>query len=224
MDITTRNPHPAPEHPAPSGAVTSVRPVGPRRSGHPGGRWLAASCVGAVMVVAAACGSSGSATTTTSSTPAPSSPSTTAGSRAGVATPAVVAVATRGSLGAILVDTAGMTLYRYTPDGTGKSVCTGACAAVWPPLTVPAGNRVVSGRTGVPAGSLGTITRPGGARQVTFDGQPLYTYVGDKAVGQTAGQGIEGTWFVVSPTPAAGSTSTTTTTAGSGGGSAGTGY
>jgi predicted lipoprotein with Yx(FWY)xxD motif len=101
----------------------------------------------------------------------------------------------RTSAGTVLAGVHGYTLYYYAEDkpGSGKSVCTGSCAKAWPPLTAP---------VGAPAGvrlpgPLGMITRPGGVRQVTLNGYPLYTYAGDKAPGQATGNGIEGTWHVI---------------------------
>ena len=104
-----------------------------------------------------------------------------------------------GSLGAILVNQSGLTLYRYSPDGKGKTTCTGTCAMDWPPLTLPAGTTTPTGSAGVSTAALGTITRPGGARQVTFDGMPLYRFSGDSGPGQAHGQGVGGVWFVLSP-------------------------
>jgi len=156
-----------------------------------------------MAVIAAACSSGSSSPTTSVPTTSTTAPSTTT-------TAYVVGSATRGSLGAILVDHSGATLYRYTPDGTGKSTCTGGCATVWPPLTVPAGTASVAAGTGIPSGALGTTTRPDGTLQVTYKGMPLYTYAADTSAGQTSGQGVGGTWYVVSPSGAA---STTTTTA-----------
>jgi predicted lipoprotein with Yx(FWY)xxD motif len=166
----------------------------------PRSRWLLGGVFGAVLVGAAACGSSGAATTTTAK-----------------AAPPALTVSTvhSASLGTILVDQSGQTLYRYTPDGTGKTTCTGACATAWPPLVLPTAATHLAGKGGVTASDLGTITRPGGAKQVTFKGMPLYRFAGDTAAGQTKGQGVEGTWFVVSTstapaTPAVAPTATTT--------------
>jgi predicted lipoprotein with Yx(FWY)xxD motif len=96
------------------------------------------------------------------------------------------------------VNQSGLTLYRYTPDGKGKTTCTGTCAMDWPPLTLPAGTTTPTGSGGVSTTTLGTITRPGGARQVTFDGMPLYRFSGDSGPGQAHGQGVGGVWFVLS--------------------------
>jgi predicted lipoprotein with Yx(FWY)xxD motif len=72
-------------------------------------------------------------------------------------------------------------------------VCTGSCASAWPPLVAP-----VRAPAGVRLpGPLGVITRPGGVRQVTINGYPVYRYAGDKVPGQAAGNGIEGAWHVI---------------------------
>ncbi len=181
--------------------------------GGTGARWyggrraLLGVAFGAVAVIAAAC-SSGSTTPTTSvpATTSTSQSSTTTATAA--ATAYVVGSATRGSFGKVLVDHSGATLYRYTPDGTGKSTCIGGCAAVWPPLTLPAGTTTVAAGAGIPAGDLGTITRSDGTHQVTYKGMPLYTYAADTSPGETNGQGVGGTWYVVSVS-GAGTTATT---------------
>lgn len=115
------------------------------------------------------------------------------GSTAASRAPALKVTLTRA--GAVLASSRGRTLYYYTKDkpGSGRSACTGSCARAWPPLVapvrVPAGVRL--------PGRLGVITRPGGVRQVTINGYPIYTYVGDKARGQATGNGIEGVWHVI---------------------------
>ncbi len=158
----------------------------------------------------AACGSSSSS----SSTSAAASSSSTSSSGAAVKTASISSVG-----GTVLVDAQGMTLYHLSVEHPGKFICTSsACLAIWHPLTVPSGSRP-SGSVG----SLGATKRPNGEMQVTFRGEPLYTFVKDRSPGQATGQGIKdvGTWTAVTPggakpvTPAA-STSTTS----SGGGSA----
>jgi len=185
--------------------------TGARRYG--GRRALLGVAFGAMAVIAAACSSGSTTPTTSAPTTTSTSPSTTTTATA-AATAYVVGSATRGSFGAILVDHSGTTLYRYTPDGTGKSTCTGGCAAVWPPLTVPAGTTSVAAGAGISTGDLGTITRSDGTRQVTYKGMPLYTYTADTSPGETSGQGVGGTWYVVSLS----GTATTTTTAAGGSG------
>ena len=84
----------------------------------------------------------------------------------------------------LLTNAGGLTLYWFAPDTSGKSVCYGSCAAYWPPVTgTPSAGPGVTGK-------LGTITRTGGGIQATYDGHPLYTYIGDNAPGQASGNNI----------------------------------
>ena len=97
--------------------------------------------------------------------------------------------------GMVLANDHGLTLYYYSADkrDSGKSVCTAGCATAWPPLAAP-----VKAPAGVRLpGPLGVITRPGGVRQVTINGFPVYLYAGDKAAGQVTGNGMEGSWHVI---------------------------
>ena len=95
----------------------------------------------------------------------------------------------------VLTSANGFTLYWFVPDSPSASRCTGSCAAYWPPVTgIPAAG------PGVTAGKLGTIKRPGGTTQATYDGHPLYTYVGDNAPGQARGNKLDlngGYWYEV---------------------------
>jgi predicted lipoprotein with Yx(FWY)xxD motif len=124
---------------------------------------------------------------TQAATPAaPASPSS-------VMTAALKTETTRA--GRVLASSRGMTLYYYSEDkrGSGTSACTGGCATAWPPLAAP-----VKAPAGVRLpGPLGMITRSGGVRQVTINGFPVYLYAGDKAPGQAAGNGVEGSWHVI---------------------------
>jgi len=94
----------------------------------------------------------------------------------------------------LLTDARGLTLYWFAPDTPGKSACYGSCAAYWPPVT-----GTPSAGPGV-TGTLGTITRTGGTTQATYDGHPLYTYIGDNAPGQDSGNNLNlngGLWHIV---------------------------
>ncbi len=183
-------------------------------------RVLASGALVGLAMVAAACGSGGAS--------APVSTKAKSGT-AHASVTVTVSSARVGTVGTVLVDQAGFTLYRFTLDGKDRTNCTGACAAVWSPLLVPAGGVLKAG-DGVDATLLATIVRPGGARQVVFDGLPLYLYTSDKKAGQATGQAVDGTWFVVSasqPTASASTSSTTTTPpstvpAGASGGTSGT--
>ncbi len=93
---------------------------------------------------------------------------------------------------AVLTNAQGYTLYWFAPDTPTRSTCNGTCAVYWPPLT---GRPVAS--AGV-TGRVGTIRRSDGTAQVTYDGHPLYTYVGDSAPGQANGNDINlngGLWY-----------------------------
>jgi predicted lipoprotein with Yx(FWY)xxD motif len=93
---------------------------------------------------------------------------------------------------AVVTNSKGMTLYWFVPDSSTASKCTGSCATYWPPVTGP-----VTAGSGV-TGTLGTITRADGTKQATYDGHPLYTYIGDTAAGQAKGNGLTlsgGLWY-----------------------------
>jgi predicted lipoprotein with Yx(FWY)xxD motif len=95
----------------------------------------------------------------------------------------------------LVVNRAGLTLYRLVPETARRVLCTGTCLTAWPPLTVASARTKLVAGTGV-TGKLGRIRR-GTRYQVTLRGAPLYTFVGDSARGQATGEGIKsfgGTW------------------------------
>ena len=101
-------------------------------------------------------------------------------------------------LGKVLVDGNGRTLYLFEADKGTMSNCDGACASAWPPLTTS--GKPTAG-AGVAAAKLGTAKRPDGTTGVTYAGHPLYTYAGDGAPGQTAGEGLTdygAPWYALS--------------------------
>ena len=95
--------------------------------------------------------------------------------------------------GDALAGAGGKTLYVLSTDTSSTSTCLGDCANTWPPL-LGDGSQVTPG-DGV-SGSFGTITREGGAQQVTHNGQPLYYYGGDQAAGDSKGDGVGGVWSI----------------------------
>jgi len=99
------------------------------------------------------------------------------------------------SLGTILVDGRGMTIYLFTADtqGSGASTCEGACLVAWPAV-----GELEAG-AGVDPSLLSTITRSDGSSQAAYNGWPLYYYEKDKAAGDTTGQGVDGVWWVMDP-------------------------
>jgi predicted lipoprotein with Yx(FWY)xxD motif len=125
-------------------------------------------------------------------------PPTTAAAAANTTTTAATAAATvqlaDTSLGKVLVDQAGMTLYLFTKDTPGQqSTCVDKCLAAWPALT----STTPSAGPGLDASKLSTITRPDGKPQVAYAGWPLYYYAEDAKPGDVAGQGVNKVWFVL---------------------------
>jgi predicted lipoprotein with Yx(FWY)xxD motif len=123
-----------------------------------------------------------------------------------------------GNLGSYLVDSQGRTLYLFEKDTGTKSMCTGACASLWPPSTT---NGRPKAGSKVDAAMLGTSTRSDGKSQLTYNGHPLYRYSGDASAGDTSGEGLTafgGSWFVVSPAgqKIAGQATTSSTNGGGG--------
>jgi predicted lipoprotein with Yx(FWY)xxD motif len=164
---------------------------------------LALLAVAAAAAVLAACSSSATSSTG-GSTSTPTSTSSPAAATAGSLKIATIGGAT------VLTNAQGFTLYSFAPDTPTKSNCNGACAQNWPPVKGPVTASGVSG-------TFGTIKRSDGSVQATFDGHPLYAFVGDTAPGQAKGNGLNaagGLWHEV----------TTSGTASAGSSSSGSGY
>ena len=105
----------------------------------------------------------------------------------------------RSAYGVVLFDGHGKALYAFTRDRDGRSTCSGACAAAWPPYI--AGDDPRAGR-GADSSLLHTTRRGDGSRQVTYAGRPLYYYVGDRKPGQILCQNVSeygGLWLIVRP-------------------------
>ena len=110
---------------------------------------------------------------------------------------ALVAVMDDPTLGKILVDGKGMTLYMFDNDSSGKSNCDADCLKNWPALTVADEKAVITPGAGV-TGDWAVITRDDGTYQVTVNGMPLYTYAKDTKAGDVVGQAVGDGWWVVS--------------------------
>jgi predicted lipoprotein with Yx(FWY)xxD motif len=147
-------------------------------------RWLVPVGAIAATLVVAACGSSSSST---GGSGGPGS-SPAAASSGGTLSTMKVGGAT------LLTNSKGFTLYWFAPDTSTTSNCNGACAKYWPPVPGP-----VTAGSGV-KGTVGTITRSSGAKQATWDGHPLYTYIADTAPGMAKGNGLNlsgGVWHEI---------------------------
>ena len=99
-------------------------------------------------------------------------------------------------LGRVLTDSAGMTLYLFTPDEAGAPTCVGGCAQAWPPVLVDDVAELLAAE-GIDASTLSTVEHPDGGQQLKIGKWPLYTFSGDASPGDTTGQGSGGKWFVV---------------------------
>jgi predicted lipoprotein with Yx(FWY)xxD motif len=159
------------------------------------------------LIIVSACGggsddvttTTAAAVTTTDSTvttaPATTAPATTAegaGTTTSAASEGATVQISTSDLGDILTDAEGMTLYLFMPDEQGEPTCNDDCAATWPPLTA-----TVSAGDGVDEALLGSATRTDGSVQVTYNGWPLYYFIGDESAGDTNGQGLNDIWWVL---------------------------
>jgi predicted lipoprotein with Yx(FWY)xxD motif len=170
-------------------------------------RWWATTAFAVATFAVAACGSSGSSGNSSSS-----GGSTSTGAAA--ASTSNVVKTTKIGGATVLTNAQGHTLYTFAIDPMNKSKCNGSCIHYWPPEKGPVT------ATGI-KGTFGTIKRSDGTTQETWDGHPLYTYIGDTAAGQAKGNGLNlsgGVWHeVVVSGKAAPSPSKSSKSSGSGG-------
>ena len=176
-------------------------------------RWLAPAGLAAAALVVAACGSSSSSGGSGGSA---SSPSAAPATSSAAATAAGTTLESKKAGSAVLLTNAkGFTVYWFALDTSTQSKCNGSCATYWPPVPGPA-----TAMAGV-NGKIGVITRSNGAKQATFDGHPLYTYVSDTAPGMAKGNGLNvsgGVWHdIVLSGSAAPAPKTSTSSSGGGG-------
>jgi predicted lipoprotein with Yx(FWY)xxD motif len=156
---------------------------------------VAAAGISSLVLLLTACG--GSSSPSSSAAGSSSSTPTAAGQPSGaVDLPSpgtTVLIVERSKLGWVLAEASGMVVYTYGGDTkNGSPTCTGGCAAVWPAVT---GIPMVSSADTLP-GTLGTTTTADGAKQITYDGYPLYTLKGAEVL-STKGNGMEGKWHVI---------------------------
>jgi predicted lipoprotein with Yx(FWY)xxD motif len=152
-----------------------------------------AALIVAMGLAVGACGGS-------SHTPTQSSGSTTGGKSSSV----TLSTASVSGLGTVLVNAAGRTLYTFAPDKAKNVTCTGSCAAIWPPLKVPAGQKATA-QAGVKESLVSSLPDPSGGHVVTYNGWPLYLYTADQAAGTANGQALNssgGLWYAISPSGA----------------------
>ncbi len=146
-----------------------------------------------VALIVAGCGSSSSSSTTTTSTSSAKSGSSAPGVK--------ISAKSVSSLGPVLVNEEGKTLYVFAPDKESKVTCQGECAAVWPPLKLESGQKAIASGA-VQSKLLGKDSDPEGGDVATYAGWPLYTYTADTSAGTATGQGVDlngGYWYAISP-------------------------
>ena len=148
------------------------------------------------LAVLAACGAAASS----SSSPA---------SGSGTSTTPTVSTGTT-SLGTVLTDEHGLTLYYFLPQkGDVASACSATCLTAWPPVVVTGSPTSASGVTGT-LSTVSIMLNGASVNEVTYNGWPLHTFSGDSASGQTNGQNVENTWFAAEPGTTADETGATT--------------
>jgi predicted lipoprotein with Yx(FWY)xxD motif len=156
---------------------------------------VAAAGVGSLVLLLTACGgSSSSSSSTTGSTGSTSSPNAQPSGGGDVAKPGTtVMIVQHSDLGWVLAEANGQVVYEYTGDTKGGTpTCTGSCASIWPAVT---GSPQVGPADSLP-GRLSTISMSDGAKQITYEGFPLYTFKGAPPL-STKGNGLEGKWHVI---------------------------
>ena len=160
--------------------------------------WAAAAGLGSLVLLLTACGgssgSSGTSSPTSTMTAQATVPVGQPSSVVGLPSKgSVVLVVQHSAIGYVLAAANGDVVYTYDKDAKGGTpTCTGSCAAIWLPLT---GNPLLS-----PAskglGTVGTVSDANGAKQVTYNGKPLYVYKGAKVL-SVKGDGVGGVWHVI---------------------------
>ena len=154
--------------------------------------FAAAAGLGSLILLLTACGgSSGSSNPASTSTVGQA----TSAALSNVPPPgSLVLQVQKSAIGWVLALTNGQVVYVYDKDTKGGTpACTGSCAAVWPPVT---GGNPMASPADKGLGAFGTVAAAGGIKQVTYNGMPLYTYKGARALA-VSGNGIGGEWHVI---------------------------
>jgi predicted lipoprotein with Yx(FWY)xxD motif len=161
----------------------------------------------AALLLLAACGDDGGTKTKAGSGTTTGGGGTTT-TTAATAAAAPVSTTSNPTLGVILVDSKGMTVYVFDSDKNGTIACVGGCVGAWPPVVLEAGATLPT--TGALAADLSTVDRPDGAKQVAYKGRPVYRFSGDSKPGDIKGDGVGGIWHAVKVGAGDGATTATT--------------
>ncbi len=161
----------------------------------------------AAVLLLAACGDDGGTKTKAGSGTTTGGGGTTTTTEA-TAAAAPVSTTSNPTLGEILVDPKGLTVYVFDSDKNGTIACVGPCASAWPPVVLEAGATLPE--TGALAADLSTVARPDGAKQVAYKGRPVYRFAADAKPGDIKGDGVGGIWHAVNVGGGGGGTTATT--------------
>jgi predicted lipoprotein with Yx(FWY)xxD motif len=158
--------------------------------------FAAAAGLGSLALLLTACGgSSGSSSSSNPATTSTAKPGGAPSSAAlgGITPGSTVLHVQKSSVGWVLALSNGQVVYTYDKDPKGgASACTGSCAQLWLPVT----GKPLASPADTGLGTLGTVATVNGAKQITYNGSPLYTFKGAKALA-TKGNGVGGMWHVV---------------------------
>ncbi|MFY9929307.1 MAG: hypothetical protein WAK82_14990 [Streptosporangiaceae bacterium] len=155
--------------------------------------WAAAIGLASAVLLLSACGGSSASSSSAAQTAQAAAGQPSSAALGGIQAGSTVLMVQKSALGYVLAEANGQVVYTYAKDTKGAApTCTGSCADTWKPVTgKPLASTATSG-----LGTLGTVPDSNGARQVTYDGMPLYTYSGAKPL-VTAGEGVGGVWHVI---------------------------
>lgn len=170
-------------------------------------RSAALAVLAAAALLLAACGNDGGTKAKAGSPTTTGGGATTTTTAAAPTAAAPLSTTSNPTLGEILVDAKGQTVYVYDPDKDGKP-CVNACASAWPPVVLEAGATLP--KTGPLGPDLTTTARPDGAQQVAYKGRPVYRFAGDAKPGDIKGDGVGSIWHAVKLSAGGGSTTATT--------------
>lgn len=155
--------------------------------------WAAAVGLSCAVLLLSACGGSSASSSGAKQAAQASAGQASSAALGGIQPASTVLMVQKSALGYVLAEANGQVVYTYAKDTKGAApACTGSCAGTWKPVTgKPLASTATTG-----LGALGLVSDGNGAKQVTYDGMPLYTYSGAKPLA-TTGEGIGGVWHVV---------------------------
>ncbi|MFD5814840.1 hypothetical protein [Streptomyces sp. NPDC127038] len=162
------------------------------------------------LTLAGCGGGSGGSSSKSSGSSTPQSSSSAQNAGTGSAT-SMLTTANVAKLGTVVTDGKGFVLYRFDADSANptKVSCYSTCAALWPAATTTTNGSVTT--KGIDKSLVSTVKRNDGSTQITLAGWPLYRYAKDDSPKEPYGQGVDGTWWAVTPSGAKITTPTAST-------------